>query len=230
MSEAQFVACPWCDRRRPWRGRTDGFGGVIDETPPCTCPEGRRKAGICRDCHERVEGMVGRALRCARHKKEAKRRQEREYYRRHRKKRLARDKERRRRPEVRVRRRLARRRRRESDPETYSRKKRECNRRYALRHPDRVIEQMERQNAREDRKEARRRWAHEKQTVYAGTGKVPTCECGAEVPWSGTGRPMKKCEECDPERWRQARRRWAKRVRDGLAPDEVPPELREVAA
>lgn len=188
-------------------------GGVIEHVDPCLCPEGRRLAGICRDCLQPVDGMPKRALRCARHRKEAKRRQWREHYARSREKRNAKDSERwHRDPDYRVRKRLARRRRRRENPEKYRKQKARHNRNYALRHPDRAIAQMEAQNRRPERIRARRQWAHENQTVYAGTDQVPTCEeCGAEVPWSGRGRPMKKCESCDPKRWEQARKRAAKR-------------------
>lgn len=47
-------------------------------------------------------------------------------------------------------------------------------------------------------------------TVYAGTNRVPRCaDCGAEIPWDGKGRPMGKCEACDPARWERARTRRA---------------------
>src|SRR4051812_37594755 len=50
----------------------DTVGRVVEKCPLCE----RRRAGICRDCPARVEGEVGKALRCARCKREAKRQQE----------------------------------------------------------------------------------------------------------------------------------------------------------
>ncbi|MFW5947083.1 MAG: hypothetical protein ACOCUW_01210 [Gemmatimonadota bacterium] len=217
MGEAQVITCPHCGRGRPARFRTDGRGGLVDETPPCGCPEDRRKRGICRDCDQPVYGAKGKALRCPRHHREAKRRQWRRYYEKNREKRNARASERwHNDPEYRTRKRLARRRRKRENPEKYRRQRREQRKRRALRNPDAILEERRRTEARPERIQARRDWAHENQTVYAGTDRVPRCEdCGEEVPWSGRGRPMQKCERCDPKRWEQARRRRAKRKENG---------------
>lgn len=197
--------CPHCYGRLAVRHQVDLRGQLVEIVEQCGCPEARRLAGICADCSRTVAGTVGKALRCTRHKADARRRQSRASQARHREERQRRESERWRTDAAfRTRKRLRKRERYATDPGARERKRKQ-HIRYVLRHPDKVAAAYARHsNAnRPDRAEMKRRWAHENQTKYVGPGRVPTCaECGAEVPWTpGRGRPHKRCESCDPRAW-----------------------------
>lgn len=180
-------------------------------------PKGRKLAGICRDCDQPVEGIIGRAVRCAVHKKvagaasqrkwrnsprgRAKVREAQERRKAPEKKAAIRIREReyRRRPAVRAKRRAIRRRAALKYPE----RKREQHRRYREKYPDRVREQQQRANAK--RAETKRAYMHRYATKYIGLGQHPKCaDCEAVIEWTpGRGRPHKRCPQCDPRAWRR---------------------------
>lgn len=222
---AETIVCPHCERGRFARFDTDGRGDVVDLNP-CSCSTARKERGQCRDCEEPFEGAPGKALRCAVHKKAAVAAASRRWKERHPEKAKAiqeADNARRRQPEIRAE--IRERERRYRRTPAGKAAKRRARRKYALsgkaaankrrykeRHPQRVRSQQRRAN-RKRRKEARE-YMHRYCTKYVGPGLKPICEeCGGEVPWGGVGRPFKKCEECDPNRWEQARQRAAQRAR-----------------
>lgn len=211
--------CGYCERKR--RGicqrcharRVEGTVGRALYCGPCRPAVLRERAkrqrakrdplkhaGICTRCESApVDGTKGRTLYCGPCRVEVRREKDRRRWRED--------------PEHRERKRELRRERREANPEKYRRKKREYRKRRMIRNPQAVIAEQRRTAERPERQEYNRRWAHENQTKYAGPGKAPTCEeCGEEVPWTGCGRPMKKCEDCDPKRWEAARKRAEKRA------------------
>jgi hypothetical protein len=95
--------CPRCSRRTPVRFGTDGNGNLVQLVEPCACTRSgvaapkrsaaggpddftaeereriARKTGICMDCPRPVEGKRGWALRCAEHKRTARRTRESEW-------------------------------------------------------------------------------------------------------------------------------------------------------
>lgn len=214
--------CRWCRVRQVVRLDTDGRGGVVEEPLPCGCAELRAR-GVCIGCRKApVEGTPGRALRCAPCKVVANRDACRRWKERHpdRHDRVQRTERRRRRSAAGRARRREYDRARRSDPEFRAR--RNARRRqlgltargreqrgkekrlYKERHPERVKAQQDRANAR--RAAEKREYMHLYATRYVGEGKKPTCRsCGAEVPWSGRGRPRKECRSCDPARWRRSK-------------------------
>lgn len=197
--------CPFCQRPRRAQYSVDIIDGHLVETvEPCLrCAKGRKVAGVCLNCNRAVEGRTGWALRCAAHKKaarvaaarrhDAKRREERRAYD---SRRWHED------AEYRARKRRLKRER-GATPEGRAQRRRERIR-YALRHPESLERQYRRHSnaCRPERAAAKRRWAHEHQTVYVGSGKSPVCrDCGAAVPFPGRGRPHVRCAECDPRSW-----------------------------
>lgn len=206
------VPCPYCQRPRRVNREVNLDGQVVESIDPCLrCARGRKSAGICQDCSAPVEGRRGWALRCARHKKAARQRQEREFRARNRDKRNALWRERYHAEDAgaRARRRARKRAWRQAHPE----KVQGYRIRYALRHPDKVIALWDRHNNehRPERAAMKRQYAHEHYTRYAHS--EPACErCGAVVPWSRRGRPARLCRTCDPKRWEQQAARAAKRA------------------
>lgn len=233
VAAGDAVLCPHCGNRLRVHFGTDFLTGkLVEHVEQCLCPEARRLAGICRDCLNPVEGKVGKALRCAVHKQEARREYCRRWRERHpdrvkaiqerenakrrtelgRARRRLYEREYRNRPEVKERRRLQRRRRAIANPEA----KREQHRRYRERYPERVKEQQRRANAK--RAAAKREYMHRYMTKYVGPGLKPKCrKCGGEVPWPGRGRPRLECPTCDPKRWRRDQTKTA-RARKAAAP------------
>ena len=210
--------CCFCSRRLDVRHDVDLAGRVHELVPPClSCPDGRRVAGICRDCPRPVAGKPRVALRCDRCRKLEAQRASRRWRDRHpdrdrkrqeesnRKRRedpLERHRRRlweqqdRSRPEIRERIKQQRRRRHLANPE----KEWAHRRRYKERHPDRVREQQNRANRK--RRQALLEYMHRYATKYVGPGKSPACtDCGAPIPFAGLGRPHKRCPACDPKAW-----------------------------
>lgn len=207
---SQVARCEHCNRKLRLSFDVDLSGRTVEQLEFCGCAESRRLAGVCRDCTAAVEGRVGLALRCARHKRESLLRSYRKYDANNAEKRAASNREWRK--KNRERKRLSGLAWRHRNPEKVRRYKNT----YALRHPDKILAHYERHSnrMRADRAQMKKDWARKNQTVYLGAGKVPLCACGAEIPWTpGCGRPMKLCQTCDPVRWRQAEQRKQKAAR-----------------
>ena len=217
--------CPFCDRLQLVRHDVDLAGREHELVDAClACPDGRRVAGVCRDCPRPVSGRLGIAVRCDRCRKREARAASRRWRERYpdrdrarqeasnrkrredpleRHRRRERERAHRRRAEVRKRILEQRRRRHLADPE----KEWACRRRYKERHPEKVREQQRAAN--EKRAAAKREHMHRYATKYVGPGKLPLCACGARVPFDGRGRPHKRCPACDPKAWQRDQTRTA---------------------
>lgn len=218
--------CPFCQRPRRVHFSAALDGHLVETIDPCLCPGGRRSAGICNDCLHPVEGAIGKALRCHTHKiaaqKAAQARyrgsekgrvlQERENERRrtdleYKRRRRRWERDHRAEPEVKARRKQRRRKLAISKPEA----KRAQHRRYIERYGrERLREQYARANAK--RRQQARDYMHRYATKYVGPGKAPTCrDCGAELPFTGRGRPHARCASCDPKSWERDQSRAVRR-------------------
>lgn len=160
------------------RYETNGRGGMVVSCDRCE----RRRAGICRDCNARVVGTVGRADRCALHRRLAMQGYAATHYRRNRdeKRRAAR---------------------------AYTRRNRKAllayKREWRLANPEKVKRQKERERARAHNRA--RIIAYHRARRLAGKRdakrEVRTCvSCPAPL----TGR-VKKCEACRAAHRRAAR-------------------------
>ena len=201
----------------PWRSGTPGAA------PVAACEWcARRLGGVCRDCDDAVEGTPGKALRCARHKAEArraaeKRSRERPAVKRRRK---ARDKRRRRAAAARERRNARRRELHANNPET-RRRKRAAARRYHLARTPGYVAGYTRNNARPDRAQAKRDQALAKYYADHPVRPAPVCaRCHVPIAWEAlpggkAGRPPKYHPACSP---------WTRGARVA-AHDRVTPDL-----
>jgi hypothetical protein len=50
------VTCQDCGSRQFAKFTTDGNGRLVDVTPPCLCPESRKRHRICQHCTRSVRG------------------------------------------------------------------------------------------------------------------------------------------------------------------------------
>lgn len=166
----------------------DALGRTVVVCPWCT----RKRAGICRDCSAPVEGSVGKALRCARHKQDARDMQIRRSNDNHREERARSARKSLRADPAR----------REKKAE-YKRAWRKANRdkvraqkrRAALRQPDRVRDYMK--EYREAYREHYRRIARERYHRLHPDRPSPVCiDCGATIPYEPPGAPMRRCDNC----------------------------------
>lgn len=165
---------------------TDTFGRTIARCDWCE----RRRRGICRDCPSRVGGTIGKALRCARCKREARRAAARRYDNGHREHRARRDHERS--AASRARHNAKRRQWRKAHPDQVKAQKRRASLRQSLRR----LQYWRHYNARH--REGRR--AAELRRYYRLHPVRPSCrctDCGARVSWTpGHGRPPRRCDAC----------------------------------
>lgn len=204
--------------------RTDGRGGVIVECPRCA----RQARGICADCSAPVAGTVGKALRCARHQAEARKRQEREFRARNandpayiaRKHRNWRDRVARMTPEEKARRLEKIREYRASLTPAELRRQRRA---YLLKQPERYLATQRRHNRDPKRVEKKRAAALARYYELHPTRPAPHCAgCGGRLDWDSgpsRGTPPKWCDDCAPatEKWRRRRIGRSIRVRDEVA-------------
>lgn len=237
MSRCTSWTCPRCRFSCVVSFGTDGKGRLTESRERCLCERGLwppakagtekernarlRKAGQCRDCGRPVEGTAGLAVRCAEHKRTARRDQERASRRRNKAKRRRSERKRRRRPEVRERR-CGRRRelhaeRMRNDPAYAAEYRRRRQRETLFNSPGRekYLERQRRHNS--DPTRIARKRAHALARYYEKhpVRPSPVCAtCGGPVPWSpGHGRPPKyhQTQACNP-RW--ATSRAAREARD----------------
>lgn len=204
---------------------TNGSGQLVEQATPCPCPKAEpkrpsyaeqaaeaRKTGVCMDCEGPVEGTVGKALRCATHKRAAIRRTNNDGRKTPEARRKRRQYERRiRRGEAYRERRNARRRelhaeRMANDPEYRERYRRRRQRETSFSHPgyERRIEYFRRTNAEPERAERKRMLAREAYYRENPVRPDPHCEtCGDRIDYDGRGAPPKyhPTKACHP-RWK----------------------------
>lgn len=193
----------------------------------------RRERGLCRDCPRRVEGTIGRALRCAEHKETARQAQMRASEERHREKYNA-----------------ASRRYYQENPEV-RRRRNEYKKAYRKAHPDKVRAQKRREALRQGthrlewhrrhNRKLQRALRKRQQAMLAyyrdhPTRPAPKCAgCTRWLDWQPLpngrrGRPPKWCDDCAPKYEKQRRERTGRSIK---ACDEQPllaymPRLREI--
>lgn len=228
MSTIRWHQCGGCRERKPVRLDTDGGGQLVEVRDPCACermpgrvianqprqgPERRAKAarltGLCMDCDEGVEGTPGKALRCALHKRQARRaaesasrkrpeaaerrrQTERSYYAR---------------PDVKARvyarKRELHRQRMETD-EVYAdkyKKRRQAEHLLTYHGRERYMETQRRHNADPGRQARKRELALAAYYEAHPERPAPTCAtCTKPIEWEGRGRPPKyhKDPACNP--------------------------------
>jgi len=185
------AVCPLVRCRAVLEHVTDGNGRTIERCPACD----RRRRGICRDCPAAVEGEVGKAVRCRRCKRLARRRHEKTYRRDPEVRRRVRVRERnyRRRPDVKARRRAQR-------AAYYAARRDEIlrrKRRYLMTQPPTYLATQRRHNADPVRQAKKRAWALKKYYELHPVRPDPHCtKCNAPIEWDGSGRPRSTCDEC----------------------------------
>lgn len=196
--------------------RFDAIGRSVLVCPWCA----RKARGICRDCSQPVEGRVGTALRCARHKDEARRAQIAAHKIRNKDEIAARNRVRYHADAERKERKLE-----------YKRAWRKANRekvraqkrRESLRQSKRRLKYHERYRAKHRdhlREVARARYYRENPER-----PTPTCNgCGVEIPFTPPGRPMTRCDACVPACVRRQRQETRSR-RAALAAAQAPVEV-----
>lgn len=205
------------------------IGRVTVVCPRCE----RRKAGLCLECPRPVEGMVGRALRCAEHKKRALRAALARYQAANRESANARARESYSDPAVRERRNAYKRLWRKANPEKVAAQKY----RAAIRH-NAAREKMLRYHVRYNA--ARRETKAEAMRLQYRAGHAPPqprcLDCRREIPgyerlpgvMENHGRPPRRCVFCtDPAQVRAAVKRWAHRCdREIAAPPRAVRKVR----
>lgn len=149
---------------------TDTLGRVVIVCANCE----RRKAGYCRDCPARVEGMVGRAIRCKECKRKRFEGQQLRYRRQNVDKSRARD-------------------RRRYQEEEFRKVSKERNRLWRLANPDKVKAQKRRSSLRGVNSSAKRR-QRQRLNLHGPLGMRSVVLCvGCQAPVKP---PIKKCPEC----------------------------------
>lgn len=217
--------CPLarCQRARlvaiPGERVTRRLGGstLTYATARLVCPKcERRRAGICQDCPARVEGATGKALRCARCKRRARRHS---------------DKKCRSRPEIR-RRIAARGRRRYRTDAAYRDRRRAAGRDWARRNPEKkrraarrllltegpsrekYLATQRRHNADPVRIAKKRVWALARYYERHPVRPDPHCHgCSGRLEYSGVGLPPRWCDDCCSPAERARRRKLGRSIR-----------------
>lgn len=184
--------CPLrhCGGLLEWR--LGEFGRVFDFCARCD----RRRRGICRDCQLPVEGQVGKAVRCATHKREALRAAGRRCLAdpETRRRKNAQARERSRRPAAKARKRERRREWCRRNPDRV----RQYKRRYLLQQSPTYLETQRRHNADPERQAKKRELALRRYYERHPVRPDPHCAgCGVAIAWTpGKGRPRRTCDEC----------------------------------
>lgn len=195
------------------------FGRTVVVCPACE----RRKRGVCRDCPRPVEGTIGKAVRCARHKEIARNEQFRASEERHKEKRLEHS------------------RRYYQDNEEVRRRRNEYKREWRKAHPEQVRAQKKRYverhrdnpNSARSRYFARYRKRHgayyrelqaTKDAERRAQRPIPPCsDCGKPTGWTWvpgrTGRPWLTCMKCCWPHQRKKRRRTMRELQKQIAAD-----------
>jgi hypothetical protein len=170
-------------------------GSVVESCSRCA----RRRAGICRDCPQKVHGAIGKALRCEACNRRTRR---------------ANEKKHRSDPDVRRRLNAKARRRRIEDP-SYAERRRAGSRTWTQKNPERkrllnrrlllsegpsrerYLKTQRRHNANPKRQAKKRAHALARYYELHPTRPDPHCAgCRGRLAWGGTGKPPKWCDDC----------------------------------
>jgi hypothetical protein len=162
------------------------FGRTVARCRQCE----RRLAGICRDCSAPVEGTIGKAYRCAEHKRLKREADSRANTERNREERNARQRERSKAPARKKRKAETRRAWAKRNPEKVKAQKR----RYHLKRTPGYVAGYQRSNADPVRLEKKRAQARERYYVLHPERPAPVCRvCAQPIPFTGLGRPRVTC-------------------------------------